>query len=53
MRYKAVEEAGFINLIIIDHKFTTPEQAADIHFRKIMRLLGLEPRPGDYLSEQV
>lgn len=52
-RYKAVEQAGYINLIIIDHKFTTAEQAADIHFRKLVRLLGLEPRPGDYLSEQV
>lgn len=52
-RYQMIEQYGYINYIIIDHKFTSPEQAADINFRKIMHLLRLERRPGDYLSDRV
>ncbi len=53
LRYKAIEECGYINYIIIDHKLGTPEFAADIHFRKLIRHLGIEPRPGSYQLERV
>lgn len=43
LRYKAIEECNYINYIIIDHKLGTPEFAADIHFRKLIRLLETAP----------
>lgn len=53
LRYEAVERCGYVNYIIIDHKLGKPEFAADIHFRKLMRHLGIEPRPGSYQLERV
>lgn len=43
LRYKAIEECGYINYVIIDHKLGTPEFAANIHFRKLMRYLEFAP----------